>query len=115
MDRVDYEGGGLELASGTEDRVEVRRRQHEAAVDGDAEPFGAAPDLFARFLCRDEQRGPSLGREAREHLENERGLADAWLAAENRHRAGDQPTSENSVELANPGRHGDGAFSADRS
>ena len=65
-------GPGLELSGGADDGVEVSRSQQVTALDRGFEPFGAAPDLFARFLRRDEKRGPPLGREAREHLQDER-------------------------------------------
>ncbi len=114
MDRVHNEDRGLELAGRAKDNVEVGRRQQVTAVDGRPEAFGTAPDLFAGFLRRYEKRAPALGRKARQRLEDERGLADARLAAEHGHRTGDQPATENPVELANSGRHCNGAVRADR-
>ena len=43
-------------------------------------------------------------REVRRRLQQQRGLADAWLAADQDQRAGHDAAAQHAVELADPGR-----------
>ena len=62
-----------------------------------AEPFGAEADLGGRLLAGGVEDRPT---DAGGGLEQERGLADAGLAAEEDQRTRDDPAAEDPVELA---------------
>ena len=64
------------------------------------ESFGPQPHLLGALLGGDVQR---LTRPSRQQLQQQRALADARLAAEQRDRAGHHATAEHTIELAEPG------------
>ena len=68
-----------------------------------AEPLGAQLDLRHRLLARHEQGGARLTDRPQRHEQQGR-LPDARLAAEQDERRGDEPASEHTVELRDPGR-----------
>ena len=61
------------------------------------EPLGPEADLRRRFLAGGVQDGPA---DAGGGLEQQRGLADTGLAAEQDQRAGDDPPAQHPIELA---------------
>ena len=67
------------------------------------QPVGAEPDLVRRFLAAGVEHGAAGGLEPRRGLEQQRGLADAGLAADQHHRAGHDAAAEHEVELGNAG------------
>ena len=83
-----------------DDLFELRLGQHIEVLGLDAEPLGAHLDLGRRFLARDIERLAPKLRYLPEHLEHERGLADARVAADQHHGSGNDPAAEHAVELA---------------
>ena len=71
-----------------------------------AEPVGAQPHLRGRLLAAHEQAAGAAGGHRAERLEQQRALAHARLAADERDRARDQPAAEHPVELRQPGGRG---------
>ena len=68
-----------------------------------AEPLGAQAHLLGRLLAAHEQAPRARGGHRAERLEQQRALADARLAADQRDRARDEPAAEHPVELGHPG------------
>jgi len=84
------------LNAGLGQRLQVVQRQVQA--------HGAAGDLRQRLLaghvqCRETDR------HLRQRLQQQGGLADARIAADQHHGALDQPAAQYPVELADPGGH----------
>src|SRR5690606_8019798 len=65
-----------------------------------AEPLGPALDLLGGLLGGDVQAAVARPGQPGQRLEQQRGLADAGLAAEERDRAGHDPALEDAIELA---------------
>ena len=104
LDRVDREHVGRQLVDLREDGVERgRAAEQHARVEG-ADALGAEADLLGRLLRADEQASCTAPGELPERLQQERALAHAGLAAEQRDTAGDEPAAEDAVELADAGR-----------
>ncbi len=74
------------------------------------EPFGAEPHLGGALLGAHVERGVGTGGQ---ELEQQRALADAGLAAEQRDRSGDEAAAEHGVELVDPGRDRPGRVGSD--
>ena len=116
LHRVEHEQARL-------DRVEVAEHRGQVGLGGQveplvqgADPFGPQPHLADRLLAADHQRRACrrAGRPLLGHVEQQGGLADAGLAGEQHHRAGDQAAAEHPVELGHAGRPGPGRRGADR-
>ena len=71
-----------------------------------ADPFGAHADLGRRLFAADQHDGAldALGADRVEHLEQQRGLADAGLAADQHERARHDAAAEHAVELGDAAR-----------
>ena len=70
----------------------------------DAQPIAAALDLVLGLLARRVEHRPDLAREVRGRLQQQRGLADARLAAEQHQRPGHDAAAEHAIELVDAGR-----------
>ena len=70
---------------------------------GEAEPAGAQAHLLDRFLAGDVEHAPAGAGERGGGLQQQGGLADARIAAEQHRRAGHQPAAEHPVELGDAG------------
>src|SRR5262249_22468649 len=68
-----------------------------------AQPLGTKLDLRNRLLPGDEER-TSLRRHLGERGEQQRRLADAWLAADEDERNGNEPAPEHTIELGDARR-----------
>ena len=73
-----------------------RDQPHIVAVD--AEAARAQGDLLRRFLARHIER-VHVGGQGGEHLQQQGGLADSRVAADQHHRARDQPAAQHAVEF----------------
>ena len=78
-----------------------------------AGPVGAHPDLAARLLAGDVQRAPPGLRPLVGDLEQQRRLAHARIAGEQRDRTGHHAAAEHPVELIDAGRAVAGAVGLD--
>ena len=103
LDAVDDDQLGAGALDRRHDRRQRRLGGHPQVRPDGAEPLGAHADLLRALLGRDVERRT---RPPRQELEQERALADARLAAEQRDRSGDDPAAEHSVELADARRLG---------
>jgi len=103
LDRVDEHHAGLERARVVHDRFQpcLAQRVHRAGVD--REPLGAQPDLVGRFFARDVQCGNPGALEARGALQQQGGLANAGLAADEDDRSRNDAPAEDVVELVEAG------------
>src|SRR5690606_18698789 len=86
----------------------------------ESQSIGPHGDLLGRFLGRHDEDPSHLASQLTGSLEEEGGLADTGLAAEQRDRTTDQSTSEHPVELADADRGarrlvGSNVFERDRS
>ena len=106
LDRVDDEHLGPHLVE-VGDQVGQRRVGREPQPVGQrAEPLGPELHLRTRLLGRHVEHGGPAAGPRRGHLQQERGLADAGLTAEQRDRARHEPAAQHPVELGHPGRRG---------
>ena len=90
-------------------RLERAEHALELRLGGNAHPRGvereaprAQRDLLGRFFAGHIEHRL---RERAQSLQQQRGLADARIAAEQHHLPCDQPAAERAVELADAGRH----------
>ena len=87
-----------------EDGLEPGLAQHvhgaRVLVD---QALGAEPDLVRGFLAAGVEHRPAGRLEPGRGLEQQRGLADAGLAADEDHRAGHEASAQHEVELREPG------------
>ena len=96
--------------------VDVGEQGTEVVLGGDEQPgmdaagaLGPQPDLCRGFLARDDQRTLATARgEAVGHLEQQGGLAYAWLTGQQDDRTRHQPAAEDPVEFGHPGGTGAG-------
>ncbi len=93
---------GRELLDVRAHRRQRRFRDDEHIGLQGAEPVGAEPHLRGRLLAAHEQAPRARGGHRAERLEQQRALAHARLAADERHRAGDEPAVEHAIELRQP-------------
>ena len=98
LHRVDHADVGQLLLERRADGVELRLGEDRHVV-GAAEPLRAEAHLGHRFLAGDEKRPPAAAGDGAERGEQQRGLADARLAAEQHERGGHEAASEDAVEL----------------
>ncbi len=94
---------GLHLVDVAERHLQIGFGGQVDLVVGAAGAFGPQPDLARRLLTGQIQRAPAASRPAVGDLEQQRRLADARVAGEQGHRAGNQPAAEDAVEFADPG------------
>ena len=109
LDRIDDDQRGPRRPRGLHDGARPRCRKHRDGVRrgaaAEAEPCAAEADLPAEFLARRVQDAPARpGCNAARDLEQQRGLADAGLAADQQERPGHDPATEDPVELPDAGR-----------
>ena len=102
LDRVDDHDLGLLGAGGGDDRLYAGLGHHLEPVLRQVQATGAHGDLLLRFLAGDIQRREALS-DGAERLQEDRGLADARVAADQHHRAVHQATAEHAVQLAGGG------------
>ncbi len=88
---------------GLEDGLELGLGEDVDVGGAPADALGAHLDLRRRLLAADEQRRPAGG-DVVEHLQEQRGLADAGLAADQHERARDDAAAEHAVELVDAAR-----------
>jgi len=87
-------------------------RQHRQIEFGQTEPLRAHAHLAQRFLAGYvERRKRTLHR--REHLQQQGRLADAWIAANQHHRARHDAAAEHAIHLRHAGAHPAGGFRLD--
>ena len=100
LDGVDDDERGFDLVDGGDD-VGHRHlgEQPQVGADG-AETIGAKTHLLRTLFGGHVEHGTGC---TREQLQQERALADARLATQERDRTGDEPTTENTVEFGNAG------------
>ena len=68
------------------------------------EPLAAHLDLALGLLARDVEDGAARAAQQVRHLQQQRALADAGLAADEDHRAGHDAAAQHAVELADARR-----------
>ena len=89
-------------AGGGDDRLDAGLGHHLEPVLRQVKATGAHGNLLLRFLAGDIQRREALS-DGTERLQEDRGLADARVAADQHHRAVHQATAEHAVQLAGGG------------
>jgi hypothetical protein len=114
LHRVDHHQARLDFGDMAECHLQVRFGGQVDLVVGAAGAFGPQPDLAGRLLTGQIQCAPTCLRPAMGDLEQQRRLADAGVAGEQRHRAGDQTSAEDAVQLTDPGVEMTGAAWVDR-
>ena len=105
LDRIDDEEIGRVVAQGGEDvayaggggELDRRLAQPEAQR--------AQPDLVGRFLARDVDRVLAIDGEIGRDLQQQRRLADARIAPDQRGGGGHDPAAQRAVEFGDAGRH----------
>ena len=107
LDGVDDHHRRGHLVEGGEDGRQLGLgQQPQPGMEG-AQPLGPQPDLLGRLLGRHQQAPLRRRGHGGQGLQQEGGLADARLAADEGDRAGDQAAAEHPVELGDargPGR-----------
>jgi hypothetical protein len=78
-----------------------RRRKPDRRI-AQPEPLGAQPHLPGRFLAADIDRIAARAGNVRGHLQQQRRLADAGIAAHQDRRARHQPAAQRAVEFGQP-------------
>jgi hypothetical protein len=86
-----------------EQLLDAGLRQHDHRLVT-PQTVGAQLDLLGRLLAGHVERVEASLGELGEHLETDRRLADAGIAAEENDRSGDDAATEDAVELGEPGR-----------
>ena len=99
LDRVDDHERRLDARDLLENALEARFGEQIQRRVADGQPLAARLDLMFRFLARAVQDGPDRAGHVRGRLQQQRGLADAGLAAEEHERSGDDAAAEDAIEL----------------
>ncbi|OQA40623.1 MAG: hypothetical protein BWY52_02823 [Chloroflexi bacterium ADurb.Bin325] len=87
------------------DGLEVRLGQHEDIALDDAQPLRAQLDLRGGFLAGDVEDRALAAAQRMAQLDQQGGLADAGVAADEHHRAGHDAAAQHAAQLAD--RHRD--------
>ena len=105
LNRIDDEQRRLHAIDLLDQPLDARLGQQVERRAADAEALAAQLDLVLRFFARAVEDGADIRRDVRRGLEQQRGLADAGLAAEQHERSWHDAAAEHTIELADPGRH----------
>ena len=103
LDRVDDHQRRLDAADFLEDALDAGLGKQVERRVADAEAIAARLDLVLGFFARGIEHRADRLREVRGRLQQQRGLADAGLAAEQDQRAGNDAAAEHAIELADAG------------
>ena len=114
LHRVDDHQAGLHLVDVAQRHLQIGFGGQVDLVVRAAGAFGAHPDLARRLLTRQIQRALAGLRPAVRDLQQQRRLADAGIAREQRHRPGDQPAAQHPVQFADAGVEVAGVAGIDR-
>ncbi len=87
-----------------QDALEARLGEQIQRRAPDAEPLAARLHLVLGFLARAVEHRPDVARDVGRRLQQQRGLADARLAAEQHHRARHDAAAEHAIQFADAGR-----------
>ena len=103
LDGVDHHHVRLFVRDGGLDffQLDFRQQMHFARIQRKA--LGTQRDLLRRFFAADVQDFFGRG-EMRQRLQQQRGFADAGIAADQHHPAFHQPAAQHAVELGDAGR-----------
>jgi hypothetical protein len=71
---------------------------------GESKPFGSQPHLCDSLFTGDIDGTLRRLRQRRRHLDQQRGLADAWIAAEEKHRSAHEAAAGDAVEFRDAAR-----------
>jgi hypothetical protein len=104
LDRVHHQKVGGLLPDRRLKRDDVGLGHELHAFGGRAGSTGPHADLSRRLLATRVEHPAAGARDAGSHLEQDRGLADAGLPAEQDERPGHESAAEHTVELAHAGR-----------
>ena len=104
LERVDHHQGRAVTLDGGLDRLDVGPLERQEMPRHEADARGPSPHLGQRLLGRGQHDVDAGGRQRREHLEEQRRLADAGGTEQQRDRAGHHAAAHDPVELADPGR-----------
>ncbi len=103
LDRIEHQHGGTNARGGLQHRLEAGLAEHADIAGGVAQPVGPQPELLGRFLAAGIQHPATAGLQPRGGLEQQGRLADAGLAADQRHRARHDAAAEHEVEFGEAG------------
>ena len=103
LDGVDREEERPGVTSRLEHVREVATGRERDGVAGHAEPPGARCHLRVRLLTRHQHARLPGHREMGEHVEQQRGLADAGLASEERHGRRHDAAAEHAIDAGGAG------------
>ena len=104
LDRVDDdEARGRALGQGCDDVFNRRLSGELDRSAGETEPFGAQPHLRDRLFTRNINRALLRLRQRRRHLDQQRRLADAGVAAEQQHRSAHEAAAGDAIEFGDAG------------
>jgi hypothetical protein len=103
LDRVDHRDGRARGVERGNDLLELDLGQHLHLRMVQPEPLGAQRHLRAAFFTRDIERVLPRALQRIDRLQQQRRLADAGVAADERHAARDDAAAQHAVELVEPG------------
>ena len=104
LDRIDDDQRRTQPRDLLEDPLETGFREQVERRPLDAQPLPARLDLMFRFLTGAVEHRSDRVREMRRRLQQQRGLADPRLAADQHQRSGHDAAAEHPIELVDPGR-----------
>ena len=102
LDGVDHRQHRTQLLQLLHDRLQVVLSQHQEAVAGDVQPLRPQLELLHRFLARNVDHRAEGAGDLVGQLQQERGLADPRVAADQDEGAGDYAPAQDLVQLAHP-------------
>ena len=103
LDGVDDDDVGRDRARRADDGLEPGFAQHVHRAGVLGQPVGAEPELVGRLLAAGVEHRPPRRLQPRRGLKQQRGLADAGLAADQDHRARHDAAAEDEVEFVDAG------------
>ncbi|KPY35505.1 Uncharacterized protein ALO65_05550 [Pseudomonas syringae pv. papulans] len=112
LDRIDHHHLGLLDLGGGNDGLDAGFGHYPQLVLRQSQTTGTHGDLLLGFLTGDVQRGHALGNVA-QRLQEDRGLADAGVTADQHHRTINQTAAEHPVQLGGVGGEARNLFDTD--
>ncbi len=114
LDGVHHQDARAQRLHVAQDDLEVVLGHEVEARGRDPEPLGPELDLSGRLLARDVEHRAGALRQRASRLQEQGGLADPRIAADQDQRVLDQASSQHPVQLADPRRDALAAIAVDR-
>src|SRR5512134_434913 len=103
LDGIDHDGRRLDGLYGFQDLFERRFGQNQQMRMLDPQPLPPHLDLTRRLLARDVEDRLRRRRQARQRLQQQGGFPNARVSSDQNDRARNHPSTQHSVEFADPG------------